>query len=56
MVQRRRSAHAAKRFFRKLLKELRIVPCAIVTDRLASYAAAKAVVMPTVSSPRLAPE
>jgi transposase-like protein len=28
---------AAKRFFRKLLKGLRMVPCAIVTDRLASY-------------------
>ena len=49
LVQRRRSARAARRFFRKLLKGLRIVPCAIVTDRLASYAAAKAVVMPTVT-------
>jgi hypothetical protein len=44
VVQRRRSARAATRFFRKLLKGLRMVPCAIVTDRLASYAAAKAVV------------
>ena len=49
LVQRRRSAPAAKRFVRKLLKALRIVPCAIVTDRLASYVAAKAVVLPTVS-------
>src|SRR5688572_23076068 len=49
LVQRRRSALAAKRFFRKLLKGLRMVLCAIVTDRLASYAAAKAVVMPTVA-------
>ena len=49
LVQRRRSARAAKRFFRKLLKGLRMVPYAIVTDRLASYAAAKAVVMPTIS-------
>ena len=49
LVQRRRSARAAKRFFRKLLKGFRMVPCAIVTDRLASYAAAKAVVMPTVA-------
>jgi len=48
LVQRGRSALAAKRFFHKLLKGLRMVPCAIVTDRLASYAAAKAVVMPTV--------
>jgi putative transposase len=49
LVQRRRSARAAKRFFRKLLKGRQLVPCVIVTDRLASYAAAKAVVMPTVS-------
>jgi putative transposase len=34
---------------RRLLRGLRMMPCAIVTDRLASYAAAKAVVMPTVS-------
>ena len=37
LVQRRRSARAAKRFFRKLLKGLRMVLCAIVTDGLASY-------------------
>ena len=49
LVQRRRSARAAQRFLRKLLRERRMVPCAIITDRLASYAAAKAVVMPTVS-------
>jgi putative transposase len=36
LVRRRRSARAAKRFFRKLLKGLEMVPCAIVTDRLAS--------------------
>jgi putative transposase len=47
LVQRRRSALAAARFFRKLVKGGRMVPRAIVTDRLASYAAAKAVVMPT---------
>ena len=29
-----------------------MVPCAIVTDRLASYTAAKAVIMPTVSHVR----
>jgi putative transposase len=34
LVQRRRSALAAKRFFRKLLKGQGMVPCAIVTDRL----------------------
>jgi putative transposase len=48
-MKRRRSALAAKRFFRKLLKGLRMVPSVIVTDRLASYAAAKAAVMPTVA-------
>jgi putative transposase len=36
LVRRRRSALAAKRFFRKLLKELRMVPYTILTDRLAS--------------------
>ena len=49
LVQRRRSARAATRFLRKLLRGRRMVPRAIVTDRLASYAAAKAVVMRTVS-------
>jgi len=49
LVQRRRSAGAAKRFFRKLLNGLRMVPRAIVTDRLASYAAAKAAVLPSVA-------
>jgi putative transposase len=49
LVQRRRSALAAKRFFRQLLKGLRMVPYAIVTDRQASYAAAKAI-RPRVST------
>ena len=49
LVQRRRSARAATPFFRKLLKGLRMIPHTIVTDRLASYAAAKAVVLPTVA-------
>ncbi len=34
-------AKAAKRFFRKLLKELQYVPRVIMTDKLKSYAAAK---------------
>ena len=42
LVQKRRDTKAAKRFFRKLLKGLRYVPRAIVTDKLASYGAAKA--------------
>lgn len=37
LVQSRRNAKAAKRFFRKLLKGLRYVPRVIVTDKLASY-------------------
>ena len=37
LVQSRRNAEAAKRFFRKLLKGLRYVPRVIVTDKLASY-------------------
>lgn len=41
LVQRRRNAGAARRFFRKLLKGLRFVPRAIVTAKLPSYGAAK---------------
>ena len=52
LVQRRRSARTAKRFFRKLLNGLRMVPRAIVTDRLASYAAAKATVLSSVAHRR----
>jgi len=37
---------AAKKFFRKLLKELKYVPGVIVTDKLRSYSAAKAEVLP----------
>ena len=48
MVQSRRDKRAAKKFFRKLLKRLRYVPRAIVTDKLKSYSAAKAEVMPSV--------
>jgi putative transposase len=49
MVQSRRDKRAAKKFFRKLLKRLRYVPRAIVTDKLKSYSAAKAEVMPSVA-------
>src|ERR1700730_1652396 len=41
LVQSRRNKRAAKKFFRKLLKGLRYVPRAIITDKLRSYAAAK---------------
>ena len=37
LVQSRRNALAAKRFFRKLLKGLRYVPRVLVTDKLGSY-------------------
>ena len=48
LVQARRNKHAAKKFFRKLLKGPQYVPRAIITDPLGSYAAAKAEVLPTV--------
>jgi putative transposase len=48
LVQSRRDKKAAKEFFRKLLKGLRYVPRVIVTDKLKSYSAAKAEVMPSV--------
>ncbi|NMM91921.1 IS6 family transposase [Rhodococcus sp. SRB_17] len=37
LVQSRRNALAAKRFFRKLLKGLQYMPRVIITDKLASY-------------------
>ena len=48
LVQSRRNAKAAKRFFRKLLKGLRYVPRVIVTDKLKSYAAAQREILPSV--------
>ena len=48
LIQSRRNANAAKRFFRKLLKGLQYVPRVIVTDKLRSYAAAKREIMPGV--------
>ncbi|WP_424140430.1 IS6 family transposase, partial [Roseomonas chloroacetimidivorans] len=52
LVQSRRSAKAAKRFFRKLLKGLQHVPRVIVTDKLKSYAAAKRDILPGVEHRR----
>src|SRR5260221_178720 len=37
-----------KKFFRRLLKGLQFVPRVIITDKLKSYSAAKAEVMPSV--------
>ena len=48
LVQSRRNAKAARKFFRKLLKGLRYVPRVLVTDKLASYGPAHRVVMPSV--------
>jgi putative transposase len=48
LVQSRRDQKAAKKFFRKLLKGLRYVPRVIITDKLKSYSAAKAAVMPSI--------
>ncbi|MFL5283829.1 MAG: IS6 family transposase [Rhodopila sp.] len=46
LVQSRRNAKAAKRFFRKLLKGLQYTPRVIVTDKLKSDAAAKREILP----------
>ena len=48
LVQSDRDKKAAKKFFRKLLKGLRYVPRMIITDKLRSYGAAKAEVLPGV--------
>ena len=48
LVQSRRDQKAAKKFFRELLKGLRYVPRVIITDKLKSYSAARAEVMPGV--------
>ena len=48
LLQRHRDTHAAKRFFRKLLKRQGFVPRVIVTDQLKSYEAAKKQVMKTL--------
>ncbi|MEY9997275.1 transposase-like protein [Streptomyces sp. V4I8] len=48
LVTNTRDAKAAKRFFRRLLKECEYVPRVIVTDKLRSYGAAHREVMPSV--------
>jgi putative transposase len=48
LVQRRRDKQAAKRLLRKLLKKQARPPRVMVTDKLASYAAAKRELMPGV--------
>ena len=48
LVQGRRDKRAAKRLLRKLLKKQRRSPRVLITDKLASYGAAKSEVMPSV--------
>ena len=48
LVQSRRNAKAAKRLMRKLLKKQGIAPRVMITDKLASYGAAKREIMPRV--------
>ena len=48
LVQSRRDMHAAKRLMRKLMKRQCRPPRVMITDKLASYAAAKRAVMPSV--------
>ena len=48
LVQDRRNATAAKRFFKRLLAGLKYKPRRIVTDGLRSYGAAKREVLPDV--------
>jgi putative transposase len=52
LVQSRRNAVAAKRFFRKLVKGLRYVPRVIVTDQLAGYQLAHRELVPSVNHRR----
>src|SRR5437764_2557474 len=52
LVQSRRNAKAAARFFRKLLKGLEYAPRVLVTDKLASYGVAQRRLMPGVEHRR----
>ncbi len=52
LVQSRRDAAAARKFFRRLLKGLRYVPRVLITDKRASYSAAKRAVLPNVEHRR----
>ena len=48
LVQGQRNKAAAKKFFRRLLKGLQYVPRVLITDKLASYGAAKRELLPGV--------
>ncbi|MDA7745956.1 IS6 family transposase [Psychromonas sp.] len=47
LVQKRKDKRAAMRFFKRLLKGQGVMPLKIVTDKLASYSAAKKELIPT---------
>ena len=47
LMQSRRNRHAAKRFLRKLMSNLRYAPRVIVTDKLKRYAVAKRKILPS---------
>jgi putative transposase len=48
LAQSRRNKAVAKKFFRRLLKGLQYVPRVLITDKLASYGAAKREALPSV--------
>jgi putative transposase len=52
LVRSRRDQHAAKRLLRKLLKKQMRPPRVMITDKLASYGAAKQELMPGVEHRR----
>jgi putative transposase len=52
LVQSRRDKAAARKFFRRLLKGLAYVPRVLITDKLASYGAARREVLPSVEHRR----
>jgi len=52
LVQSRRDRCAATRFFRMLLTQSRYVPRVVITDKLASYGAARRVLLPGVAHRR----
>jgi putative transposase len=49
LVQSRRNAKAARRLLRKLLKKQGVAPRVMITDKLASYGAARREIMPGVA-------
>jgi len=52
LVQRRRDKVAARKFFRRLLKDLAYVPRVVITDKLPSSGAARRAVLPSVEHRR----